>query len=115
MLTYTAMELMICCAARALEDRSTVAVGTGIPCAAAMLAQRTHATSRLHPIPPPVPVGRCRTCVDFLSSVELALSVGARALADEEMVVARAGDRPRPVLWVSFHVQEVDGLADVTT
>src|SRR5881394_663862 len=41
--TYNAMELMICCAARALEDGRTVAVGTGVPCAAAMLAQRTHA------------------------------------------------------------------------
>jgi glutaconate CoA-transferase subunit B len=40
---YTAMELMICCAARSLEDGRTVAVGTGVPCAAAMLAQRTHA------------------------------------------------------------------------
>ena len=40
---YSAMELMICCAARALEDGRTVAVGTGVPCAAAMLAQRTHA------------------------------------------------------------------------
>lgn len=40
---YTPMELMICCAARALEDGRTVAVGTGVPCAAAMLAQRTHA------------------------------------------------------------------------
>src|SRR5881275_1880130 len=40
---YTAMELMICCAARALEDGRTVAVGTGVPCAAAMLAQRTAA------------------------------------------------------------------------
>src|SRR4029079_11967335 len=37
------MELMICCAARELEDGRTVAVGTGVPCAAAMLAQRTHA------------------------------------------------------------------------
>jgi glutaconate CoA-transferase subunit B len=37
------MELMICCAARLLEDGRTVAVGTGVPCAAAMLAQRTHA------------------------------------------------------------------------
>jgi glutaconate CoA-transferase subunit B len=37
------MELMICCASRALEDGRTVAVGTGVPCAAAMLAQRTHA------------------------------------------------------------------------
>jgi glutaconate CoA-transferase, subunit B len=42
-MTYTPMELMICCAARALEDGRTVAVGTGLPCAAAMLAQRTHA------------------------------------------------------------------------
>ncbi len=40
-MTYNAMELMICCAARALEDGRTVAVGTGVPCAAAMLAQRT--------------------------------------------------------------------------
>src|SRR6516165_32705 len=40
---YSAMELMICCAARLLEDGKTVAVGTGVPCAAAMLAQRTAA------------------------------------------------------------------------
>lgn len=40
-MSYNAMELMICCAARTLEDGRTVAVGTGVPCAAAMLAQRT--------------------------------------------------------------------------
>src|SRR5262245_13955140 len=40
---FNAMELMICSAARLLEDGKTVAVGTGVPCAAAMLAQRTHA------------------------------------------------------------------------
>ena len=40
---YNAMELMICVASRLLEDGSTVAVGTGGPCAAAMLAQMTHA------------------------------------------------------------------------
>jgi glutaconate CoA-transferase subunit B len=40
---YNAMELMISCAARLLEDGRTVAVGTGVPCAAAMLAQRTGA------------------------------------------------------------------------
>src|SRR5881392_2261457 len=40
---YNPMELMIGCAARALEDGCTVAVGTGVPCAAAMLAQKTHA------------------------------------------------------------------------
>lgn len=40
-MTYNAMELMICCAARLLEDGRTVTVGTGVPCATAMLAQRT--------------------------------------------------------------------------
>jgi len=40
---YNAMELMICVAARLLENGSTLGVGTGGPCAAAMLAQRTHA------------------------------------------------------------------------
>src|ERR1700704_1690226 len=39
--SYTPMELMICCAASLLDDGRTVAVGTGVPCAAAMLAQRT--------------------------------------------------------------------------
>ena len=41
MMNYNPMELMICCAARLLENGSTVAVGTGAPCAAAMLAQLT--------------------------------------------------------------------------
>jgi glutaconate CoA-transferase, subunit B len=40
---HTSMELMIGVAARALADGQTVAVGTGLPCAAAMLAQKTHA------------------------------------------------------------------------
>lgn len=37
------MELMICSAARFLEDGAIVVVGTGAPCAAAMLAQKTTA------------------------------------------------------------------------
>lgn len=40
---YTPMELMICAAARLLEDGAMVVVGTGAPCAAAMLAQKTTA------------------------------------------------------------------------
>ena len=40
---YNMMELMISVAARYLEDGKTVAVGTGAPCAAAMLAQKTNA------------------------------------------------------------------------
>src|SRR5512144_1156511 len=42
-MAYTPIELMIACASRVLEDGRTVAVGTGVPCAAAMLAQRTAA------------------------------------------------------------------------
>jgi acyl CoA:acetate/3-ketoacid CoA transferase beta subunit len=38
---YNTMELMISVASRYLEDGKTVAVGTGAPCAAAMLAQKT--------------------------------------------------------------------------
>lgn len=47
MADYNAMELMICVAARLLEDGSTAAVGTGAPVAAAVLAQKTHAPNLL--------------------------------------------------------------------
>jgi len=43
MADYNVMELMIVSAARELENGATVGVGTGAPCAAAMLAQKTHA------------------------------------------------------------------------
>src|SRR4249919_319819 len=42
-MNYSPTELMIVCASHSLEDSKTVAVGTGVPCAAAMLAQKTHA------------------------------------------------------------------------
>lgn len=42
-MSYNPAELMIAVAARYLEDGATVVVGTGAPCAAAMLAQRMHA------------------------------------------------------------------------
>jgi glutaconate CoA-transferase subunit B len=42
-MSFSSLELMICSAARILEDGTSVAVGTGLPCAAAMLAQKTHA------------------------------------------------------------------------
>ena len=68
---YTAMELMICTAARLLEDGSTVVVGTGAPCAASMLAQKTTAPNLtllfeaggVGPILPqmPISVGDSRT------------------------------------------------------
>ena len=45
--SYNPIELMICVASRMLEDGACVAVGTGAPCAAAMLAQRTSAPGLL--------------------------------------------------------------------
>ncbi|MBU0463359.1 MAG: 3-oxoacid CoA-transferase [Proteobacteria bacterium] len=43
MAEYTEIEMMICVAARELENGATVGVGTGAPCAATMLAQKTSA------------------------------------------------------------------------
>lgn len=70
-MSYNPMELMICCAARLLENGKMVTVGTGAPCAAAMLAQKTHAPNLVvffeaggvAPILPtmPVSVGDSRT------------------------------------------------------
>jgi len=40
---YTPVEMMICAAATYLENNALVVVGTGAPCAAAMLAQKTTA------------------------------------------------------------------------
>ncbi|MBN2538826.1 MAG: 3-oxoacid CoA-transferase [Deltaproteobacteria bacterium] len=71
MADYNVMEMMICVAARELEDGSTVGVGTGAPCAAAMLAQKTDAPNLVimfeaggvNPILPemPISVGDSRT------------------------------------------------------
>ena len=44
---YSKIELLICQMARLLEDGCTLAVGTGMPCAAAMLAQKTTAPNLL--------------------------------------------------------------------
>src|SRR3989475_4796998 len=85
-MTYTAMELMICCAARHLEDGRTVAVGTGVPCAAAMLAQRTSAPRlcvvfEAGGIAPPLPtmplsVGDSRTFYPALIGTHMADVIG---------------------------------------
>ena len=71
MAEYNAMELMICIAARNLENGATAVVGTGAPCAAAMLAQKLRAprlcilfeAGAVAPILPrmPISVGDSRT------------------------------------------------------
>jgi acyl CoA:acetate/3-ketoacid CoA transferase beta subunit len=44
---YTPTELLACVAAKLLEDKKSVFVGTGLPMIASMLAQRTHAPNLL--------------------------------------------------------------------
>jgi len=71
MADYNTMELMIVAASRELEDGATVGVGTGAPCAAAMLAQKTKAPNLvimfeaggISPLLPtmPISVGDSRT------------------------------------------------------
>lgn len=71
MADYNTMELMVCVASRQLEDGASVGVGTGVPCAATMLAQKTHAPNLmivfeaggLAPLLPemPISVGDSRT------------------------------------------------------
>ena len=50
MADYNAMELMISTASRELEDGASVGVGTGAPCAAAMLAPDDAFTQSGHPV-----------------------------------------------------------------
>jgi len=79
---YNAMELMIAAAARLLEDGDVVGVGTGAPCAAAMLAQRTRAprlfivfeAGGLAPLLPsmPISVGDSRTFYSGLMATSMA-------------------------------------------
>jgi len=44
---YTQTELLACVAARLLEDKKSILVGTGLPMIAGLLAQRTHAPNLL--------------------------------------------------------------------
>jgi glutaconate CoA-transferase subunit B len=94
MTAYNRMELMIAVAARLLEDNSIVAIGTGVPCAAAMLAQKTHAPNLMMmfeaggfaPILPtmPVSVGDSRTFYKALMATSMrdVMASVARGMVD---------------------------------
>jgi glutaconate CoA-transferase, subunit B len=94
MMQYNRMEMMICIASRFLEDNRIVAVGTGVPCAAAMLAQKTHAPNLvmmfeaggIAPILPtmPVSVGDSRTFYHALiaTSMRDVMASVARGMVD---------------------------------
>ena len=94
MTDYNSMELMICVAARLLENGKTVGVGTGAPCAAAMLAQKTHApdlfvvfeAGGLAPLLPsmPISVGDSRTSYRALMATSMGdvLDACSRGMVD---------------------------------
>ena len=98
MADYNAMELMICVAARLLEDGSTVGVGTGAPCAAAMLAQKTHApdlfvtfeAGGLAPLLPsmPISVGDSRTFYRALMATSMTDVRGMTAVSGNPRVAS---------------------------
>ena len=83
---YNSMELMITIAARNLEDGAAVVVGTGAPCAAAMLAQKTRSPDLIimfeaggvAPILPsmPISVGDSRTVHKALKATTMVEIMG---------------------------------------
>jgi len=91
---YNMMELMICVASRYLENGKTVAVGTGAPCAAAMLAQKTDSpdlvilfeAGGVAPMLPymPISVGDSRTFYRAVMAANMAemMTTCARGLVD---------------------------------
>jgi glutaconate CoA-transferase subunit B len=91
---YNKMELMISVASRFLEDGKLVAVGTGAPCAAAMVAQELHAPNLMlffeaggfAPLLPtmPISVGDSRTFYRGLmaSNMMEVMASGARGFID---------------------------------
>ncbi len=78
---YNSMELMISLASRNLEDNSIVVVGTGAPCAAAMLAQKLYSprlmimfeAGGIGPLLPsmPISVGDSRTFYRALAATSM--------------------------------------------
>jgi glutaconate CoA-transferase subunit B len=91
---YNMMELMICVASRYLEDGKTAAVGTGAPCAAAMLAQKLNSpdlvilfeAGGVAPMLPqmPISVGDSRTFYRAVMAAGMAemMTTCARGLVD---------------------------------
>ncbi|PNR92278.1 CoA-transferase subunit beta [Petrotoga sp. 9PWA.NaAc.5.4] len=78
---YNEMELMICISSRLLEDGSVISVGTGGPCAAAMVAQKLYSPNLLitfeagavAPLLPsmPVSVGDSRTMFKAIQTTSM--------------------------------------------
>ncbi|HPC03140.1 MAG TPA: CoA-transferase [Syntrophales bacterium] len=94
MADFNTMELMICTAARELEDGACVGVGTGAPCAAAMLAQKTKSPNLtiifeaggVAPLVPemPISVGDSRTTwkACMASGMPDVMETGCRGMLD---------------------------------
>ncbi|HEX9074361.1 MAG TPA: CoA-transferase [Anaerolineae bacterium] len=70
---YNKMELLVCTASHQLEDGKSAVIGTGMPLAAAMLAQKTHAPNLIimfeagsvAPQLPRLPISVADSCTQF--------------------------------------------------
>ncbi len=70
---YNMMEFMVCTAAHQLEDGRSAVIGTGMPLAAAMLAQKTHAPNLIvmfeagsvAPLLPRLPISVADSCTQY--------------------------------------------------
>ncbi len=110
-MNYNSIELMICSASRELEDGKLAVVGTGIPCAVAMLAQRTHAPNLtvlfeaggVAPILPtmPISVGDSRTFHRGLMATSMAdiMQFCQRGMVDYTFL----GGANRPIRQFELH------------
>jgi len=123
MTDYNPMEMMICVAARYLEDGKSVVVGTGAPCAAGMLAQKTSSPNLLilfeaggiAPELPtmPVSVGDSRTHWRGImaSSMTETMSLAARGMVDFAFLggaqIDKYGNLNSTVIGPDYHKPKV--------
>lgn len=91
---YNMMEFMVCTAAHHLEDGRSAVIGTGMPLAAAMLAQKTHAPNLIimfeagsvAPQLPRLPISVADSCTQFgaimHSSMDIIMEACQRGTTD---------------------------------
>lgn len=136
MTEYNPMELMICTAAGFMENGCSAIVGTGAPCAAAMLAQKTTAPDMMilfeaggvAPLLPtmPVSVGDSRTTWKAImaSSMTEIMSIASRGLADYAFLggaqIDLHGNLNSTIIGQDYHHPKVrlpgsGGAADLAT
>ena len=115
---YTPVEMMICTAATYLENNALVVVGTGAPCAAAMLAQKTTApqlmlmfeAGGIGPQLPrmPISVGDSRTNFNFVFTFAIFRKALAQGVVRVDGEVHFGGVRQGFEFWPYLFVRRAE-------